>query len=611
MEKHQKTILIELMNKETVSGHELSSLIQMSTRSVRTIIKNICKDIQGAKIESGTFGYKLIIECPETFLSYLQQSENEDNDETRLKYLFDKFMNANDYLKIDDLCEEIYLSRTQLKQTLKELRMYFQNYGITINSKAHYGMYLDGKELDKRRSIAHFELFQKDLILVNKIKNIIISSIVNADYVISDDILNNLISHLYIAYIRVNRKEYAVIDEEWIAEIKEEKEYDLACSIMLLMKQMMNMEYREEEVAYLTMHLCGKNCKQYANTYIDQTIFDLIEKILLILEEESKISLTSDLNLQLALALHTIPLMKRIQYQTYIHNPLINDIKANYIVAYELAVKACELINHHFHCQLPEDEIGYFALHINLSLEQKKIDIHKKNILLVCSSGVGSARLLEYFFKENFHSYIHELKVCSLYELENQDIDRYDCIFTTVPIQQELSIPIFMISHLMSHKDTLKITDSLKNLHQMNILKYFPKELFLQYETFQTKEEAIHEIIQQCQKYYQLPDQFEQLILEREALATTEFNDLVAFPHSPKPVTDKTFVSVAILKKPLLWKKHKIRIILLSSVENKVFKDIDDFYKVISTFISDQSMQWQLIHHPTYEFFCKMIEGGE
>ena len=55
------------------------------------------------------------------------------------------------------------------------------------------------------------------------------------------------------------------------------------------------------------------------------------------------------------------------------HNPLKDEIKSKLIMAYELAVKACVVINQRFNCTLSEDEIAYFALHINLSLEQKSI----------------------------------------------------------------------------------------------------------------------------------------------------------------------------------------------------------------------------------------------
>ena len=151
----------------------------------------------------------------------------------------------------------------------------------------------------------------------------------------------------------------------------------------------------------------------------------------------------------------------------------------------------------------------------------------------------------------------------------------------------------------------------LKQLNQANILDYFPEQLFFTYESFSSKEEAIHEIINECKKSYDLPADFEQYVLQREALATTEFNDLIAFPHSNKPVSNATFVAVTILKKPLLWKKHKIRIILLSAIENKAIKELDDFYKIISNIISDSTIQWNLINNPNYQYFKEIIERLE
>lgn len=598
MDKNQKNLLIELMNHETLSGKDLASRIQMSTRSVRTIIKNINENIIGARIESGSFGYQLHIEDSELFLSYLQGNQD---DTSRFLYLFNRFIDNQNYLKIDDLCDELYLSRTQLKQELKKLRQYFVEHGIMIETKAHYGMRLDGNEINIRKAIGHLQDYPIDKSIFEQIKKILISSIANYDFVVTDDNLENISHYLYIAYIRTSKHHFVSIDEAWMKEIKEEKEWLLASSMMILMSHILNMEYQEGEVAYLTMHLCGKNSQQTSQLYIDQEIYNVVNEFLKVIEKSSGILLSTDLNLQASLSLHMIPLLKRIQYQMYMDNPLLLDIKKRLIVAYELAVKGCELINKHYHCQLPDDEIAYFALHINLSLEQKKNHIYKKNILLVCSSGVGSARLLEYFFKEHFRDYIDILDVCSLLELENHNMEPYDCIFTTVPLSRQISIPIFMIHSLMGYEDTLKISHQLKQLNQIPIMQYFPKQLFFADQQFSSKEEAIHQIIKQCHQYYQLPDSFESLVLEREQLATTEFNDFVAFPHSHRPVTSQTFVSVTILKKPLLWKNHHIRIILLSSIENKMIKELDHFYQAISTFLSQQTLQWELIQNPTYE----------
>ena len=135
MDRKQKSILIELMNHEFVSGQDLAAYIQMSTRSVRTIIKNIIQDIKGARIESGSFGYRLVIEDSAMFLQYLQQEKTFEDSQSRFQYIFNRFIENNDYIKVDDLCEELYLSKTQLKQILKEVREYFQEHEIEMKTK--------------------------------------------------------------------------------------------------------------------------------------------------------------------------------------------------------------------------------------------------------------------------------------------------------------------------------------------------------------------------------------------------------------------------------------------------------------------------------------------
>ncbi|MFR2501119.1 MAG: helix-turn-helix domain-containing protein [Coprobacillus cateniformis] len=49
--------------------------------------------------------------------------------------MFNRFIDCNNYLKIDDLCDELYLSRTQLKQSLKELREYLHDLILQLQLK--------------------------------------------------------------------------------------------------------------------------------------------------------------------------------------------------------------------------------------------------------------------------------------------------------------------------------------------------------------------------------------------------------------------------------------------------------------------------------------------
>lgn len=625
MNAKERLILIELMNHEYVPAQNLAYAIQMSTRSLNSIIKNISLHIKGAEICSGTFGYKLVIRDQEVFLTYLQQGDRLSDEEYRCQYLFERFMRDEGYVRIEDLCEELHLSRTTIKQALREVRACFEEYGVVIHTRPHHGMCLRGTEVNKRRAMAHFRYLKKDQPAVDKIRDIVVSSMANmdtGDFQVSDDGLDGLVVYLYIACERVGRGCYIDIEDGWGEEAEKEREYGLGRAVMTLMNQVMGMEYREEETAYLTIYLCGINIAheagraaswagERAGILVDQEIFDIVNDMMRLLEGEVDISFSTDLNLQLSLSLHMVSLARRIKYRTYMRNPLLEDIKTRLIAAYELSIRLSEFINERFECELPEDETGYLALYINLSLEQELNKIQKKRILLVCSSGVGSGKLLEYYFEENFKAYIQKITVCSRLDMEKEDVSQYDCVFSTIPLKRELPIPVFVIGHFVDRGDTGNIARKFKALNEFDPRIYFPKELFFVFDSFKNKEEAIHQIVRKCHLHYKLPEEFEALILERERLGSTEFHGLAAFPHAYKPVADTTFVSVTVLKKPMVWKKAQIRLIFLSSIENKVNKNLDIFYKVISVLLGDIAVQMQILKDPVYDNFASVIERIE
>jgi lichenan operon transcriptional antiterminator len=84
---------------------------------------------------------------------------------------------------------------------------------------------------------------------------------------------------------------------------------------------------------------------------------------------------------------------------------------------------------------ISEGEIGYLALIFALALEQQKNpDYSKYNILIVCSSGQGRARLLMYKYQQTFGKYINQIYLCNQFELNGFDFSKVQYVFTTIPI---------------------------------------------------------------------------------------------------------------------------------------------------------------------------------
>ena len=97
--------------------------------------------------------------------------------------------------------------------------------------------------------------------------------------------------------------------------------------------------------------------------------------------EQWHIDFYQDNELRKSLLLHLIPLEVRSRYNVVLQNPLIDKIKQQNILAYHLATTACkQLVDYHGN-HLSDEEIGYVALHIELSTSIVKQIKEKKNIL--------------------------------------------------------------------------------------------------------------------------------------------------------------------------------------------------------------------------------------
>ena len=70
-------------------------------------------------------------------------------------------------------------------------------------------------------------------------------------------------------------------------------------------------------------------------------------------------------NVIITLSDHLYVAIKRCKEGGIISNPLLWDIKNFYEIEYDIGLRALELIKKKFNIQLPDDEAGFIALHMN------------------------------------------------------------------------------------------------------------------------------------------------------------------------------------------------------------------------------------------------------
>lgn len=615
MKNNRMIPFVKLMMQQNdyMKSEEIIKSLSISARTLRDDLAKYKQYFQdhGIVIESkhGT-GYRLVVVDENKYYDLITKLLREEEDaqrllpvypEDRITYLIKLFLSTKEYVKLDDIADQMFISRSTLQSDMKEVKERLQFFHIDLISKPGYGLKIEGSEMHLRSCISQYFFHTEamdDLFLKrnhmdaqqSRIRDILFDTLNETDFRLTDIGFQNLIIHISIALLRIHEP---IKDSLDYGELKQNKEYQIAQQLIHRINEAFDVHLEEVETFYITIHLMGKKTMQYHKEYaITQEIETLLEKIFKTIMIQYGYDFSSDFELYTVLALHFQPMLNRLRYGLMIQNPLLDEIKQENTAAFEIAVLAAQVIEEQMSFLLSEAEIGYLALHFALAMERvNKQYQRKKNILIVCASGAGSSQILLYKIKQRFKDYLDQTTVIELYKLKTIDQIQYDLILSTVPIPFTTSIPVIQVQYFLNGKDAAAVYDALKKEpEEMSFVDaYFKENLFFKDIKGKTKEAVLHEMITRCSFLVPLPKGLEESILEREQYASTEFGNMVAMPHPMKAMMETPFVAVAVLPKPIRWHKQQVRYVFLMCMSHEVNDQIHLFHETISALVFDKN----------------------
>lgn len=619
-------LLSLLAQDEYKTADALAVQMNLSSKTLRNLIGelNTVLEKNGARIVSRRgMGYVLEITDLDVFQTlFIRYGENQNiptDSAGRVQFIVEQFLKNNDFIKIEDICDTVFVSRKTLAADIKKAEEFFEEFHLHIERKPHYGMRLVGEEFQFRQCITRYTQMKHEKILgyektidqdEHQIAALVLEAIENEEYHISDVGFNSLILHITVAIHRVKAGQYvSVPDEEYICYI-DESDYRLAEKCMEHIESCLNIQFPEEEVRYLAIHFAGKESGQ--NLVINSDIQSAVKEMLQEIYEVFQYDIREDLELIMALGRHLVPLLIRMKYGMRLTNPLLDEVKKRYSFAYTMAVQACAVLERRFHSILDANEVSYIALALALSMERKSRQIEKKKVLFVCTSGAGTAALMAYRMRESFRDYIGEIITCNQRSIGKQDFSQIDYVFTTVPLRERIPVPICEIKGLLEFSDFAGIKRFLDNDQEKIILEYYPENLFFTDVPGKTKEEVLDEIIRRISLVRKLPDGFKKAVLKREQLARTCMGNQAAMPHPCKVMTEETFVSVSILGEAVQWDESQtVQAVFLVSVSKKKKKKIQNFYMVTSKLLLDTESIKILVKEKDYKTLARLLLMAE
>lgn len=478
-----REILDELIeNGDYITGYELSKKLKVSTKTIYRRIKNL-RDTFGVTIIEGhsSKGYKVNYEIYLNLLNDFTEFNRVDMsvESRRMSMLLNLLVSSPEQVTISGLSEKYYVSESSIVNDLNFIEEELKLVDLSL-SKTNRGTSIIGSERDIRRELMHMfndllldygnqNIFDKfSLSDVNKVKEILNKANDKLEYQLENPYYINLLTHLLILLKRHKKQvEVNQMDIDYKFSEFDQKKFDIAKEIINRIEEEFEIAINPSEINYVYTFIVSarknrdntieneiKYIKLESNSNLDWFVSEIIDGM----EEKLNIAFSRDEQLKNALLLHTKPMLNRIRYNIIIVNPLVNQIKTEFPnTFYSVKKIILKLKNRYGIGEISDDEIGYIAVYFQNTIEKvsKKI-----NVLIVCTTGIGTSHLLKTRINNNF-PLLNVSGVISVNEISSYKIEEIDLILTTVNLEPT-KIPQLLISAFLNKKDINIINQFIK-----------------------------------------------------------------------------------------------------------------------------------------------------
>lgn len=613
MDRNLKVIELLLKSNTPVSIDFIAENLKVSNKTIRNDFPSIERIVAEANLRlTKKPGVGIIIEGPEDnkleligsikdSVSYIEPYSPED----RLNYILKALFMSKTAITMKELSQRLYVSRVTLQKDMEKVEDWLSIYNLKLRKKPNYGVEVIGDEDDWRKAIASLLASNKgydelkellydeyegkiDYKSISKLKEL-----VNIDYRLlekivttaesklkfkfSDEAFVSLIMHIAISIKRLKEGKDIKLSAEMLSSLKDNEEFEIAQQIAKDIETSFKVRLPESEIGYILLHILGTKLLEGKSgelnidleTQEDSELAVIMAKdIISIAERALRMNFSSDKQLLNGLILHLRPTINRLKYGLALRNPILKEIKENYIEIYGVAWMTSTTFQKYLGVQMPEEEIGYICLHLAASVERNKNPL---KTLIVCASGIGTSQFIAARLERSFRQ-LDIVDVISTIELKHRDLDDIDIVISTVPV--EAHRPSLMISPLLNQSDIRRIelfidkVSGKKNgdAEQNHLID---ESLITISEVTESMDCLMRRMCSGLIKSNYVKKEFADSVIEREKIYPTAVGHGVSIPHGDPIFVKRSCLAVNILESPLDWGKEKVDVVFLLCISDE------------------------------------------
>ncbi|WP_157109782.1 BglG family transcription antiterminator [Thermanaeromonas toyohensis] len=388
------------------------------------------------------------------------------------------------------LASELQVSRTTILKDLETVEEWLRYRGLELVRKPKLGFQVLGEEMKWRQAVADLlaaaadenqlysylqELSPKSpskqprsflekicsLISKQEIKEleVIVQETINdLNYTVAEGNFYGLLLHLAVALQRIKQGKNVFISSEQLEQLRALDEFRVAYKLAERLERTYGVKIPEGEIGNITLHFMGAKMRQGSpvQTFagVEPYLLEIVQEFVRHTGAVLGFNFFEDKELIIALALHFRVTFHKLRWGLSLRNPLLQEIKEKYPQIFFAARQAARRLEEKCQVGIPEDEIGYLAVHLAASIERQTSREIRYKALLVCGSGIGTAQLLLTILRKR----LPELEIVGLGSvLELPELlkgSQVDYVITTVPLELK-NFPVIQVNPLLQEEDIL------------------------------------------------------------------------------------------------------------------------------------------------------------
>lgn len=639
MNERQQALLIYLVEQDN-RYHLTKTLAHQFDCSLRTI-RNDLSTIEKEQASAFAFtlnrdpgkGILLAIdeEKKERLLKVLLQQKVQPTADVDLRQVAYELLMGKEKFSITGLTELYFLTKIEAKQLTDGLTVWFRRFQLSLTSKQRVGLILEGNELNKRRALAQIDdlsetpsgcrylLSKMEPYEVSEVERQLASFKEKHRLFFTDESFQRLVMHVLLMVKRTKLNQPMTLTDEDLNQLKATDEYQDVLPLKASIESFFNVHLKDEEVAYLTMHMLGAKIKKglndtdFLNLAIENQAKALTEAITERLVQRMQVPFYDDPFLKEGLLVHVYTTINRLRFGLTVSNPLTKDIKQMYPYLFSVLLENVIDLEKDLGFLVPEEEVAYLALHYQAAFERlEKLKDKAQKTAIVCHMGIGMSEIL----KAKIESHFRELSIKAT--LQETEVHQYlkheavDFLISTLPLALE-DPPHIVVSPLFTKTDEEKLqayitveekTQALPEVDIKTLIE--PAFIFLHYR-FDHPYQLIEYVANRLVQAGVVEKEYVHQSLLRERKASTAIGGGMSVPHGDPRFVKQSTIAVITLKEPIDWDGEDVSLIFFVAIKREEKYSHRSLYQRLAVLAEQPSHVRRIIESETKKALLKIL----